>query len=48
MCFIFGFALGPIQSYSRSLYSMLIPQGHESEFFALYEISDKGRYEYFL
>ncbi|KAK8803861.1 hypothetical protein WA158_001555 [Blastocystis sp. Blastoise] len=42
LCAIFGFILGPVQSYSRSVFSSLIPAGHESEFFALYEISDRG------
>merc|ERR1712100_415034 len=40
--FIFGFHLGPIQSYTRTAFTDLIPKGKEAEFFALYEISDKG------
>ena len=37
-----GFMLGPVQSYSRTLYADLVIPGKEAEFFALYEISDKG------
>ena len=37
-----GLMLGPVQSYSRTLYSDLVIPGKEAEFFALYEISDKG------
>jgi MFS-type transporter involved in bile tolerance (Atg22 family) len=38
----FGLQLGSIQSYSRTLFSQLIPEGHEAEFFAFFEITDKG------
>lgn len=34
--------LGGIQALSRSYFSTLIPKGTEAEYFALYEISDKG------
>ncbi|WP_372521946.1 MFS transporter [Sulfuricaulis sp.] len=34
--------LGGSQALSRSVYSLMIPQGQESEYFGLYEISDKG------
>lgn len=34
--------LGGIQALSRSYFSTLIPAGTEAEYFALYEISDKG------
>lgn len=34
--------LGGSQALSRSLYSVMIPKGQESEYFGLYEISDKG------
>jgi UMF1 family MFS transporter len=34
--------MGGIQSISRSLYSKLIPQSKESEYFSIYEISEKG------
>ncbi|GLZ78863.1 MFS transporter [Actinorhabdospora filicis] len=37
-----GFVLGGSQALSRSLFSQLIPKGHEGEYFGLYEISDKG------
>ncbi|KAJ1555415.1 Autophagy protein 22 [Nowakowskiella sp. JEL0078] len=39
---IHGFVIGPIQSYSRVIFSELIPPGRESEFFGLYEITNKG------
>jgi MFS transporter, UMF1 family len=34
--------LGGSQALSRSVYSLMIPKGQESEYFGLYEISDKG------
>jgi UMF1 family MFS transporter len=34
--------LGGTQALSRSLYSQMIPKGQESEYFSLYELSDKG------
>ncbi len=34
--------LGGSQALSRSLFSQMIPQGQEAEYFGLYEISDKG------
>jgi UMF1 family MFS transporter len=34
--------LGGSQALSRSLFSQMIPQGREAEYFGLYEISDKG------
>jgi UMF1 family MFS transporter len=37
-----GLALGPVQSYTRSMFADLLIPGKEAEFFALYEISDKG------
>jgi UMF1 family MFS transporter len=37
-----GLVLGGSQALSRSLFSQLIPQGREGEYFGLYEISDKG------
>ncbi|KAI8620009.1 vacuole effluxer Atg22 like-domain-containing protein [Chytriomyces sp. MP71] len=39
---VYGCLLGAIQSFSRVLFSELIPRGHEGEFFALYSITDKG------
>ncbi|KAL7747787.1 Autophagy protein 22 [Sorochytrium milnesiophthora] len=38
----FGMLLGSWQSYSRVVMSELIPRGFESEFFSLYEITNKG------
>jgi len=38
---IIGLILGGSQALSRSLYAMLIPSGHESEFFGFYAISQK-------
>ena len=37
-----GLVLGSTQALSRSLYSQMIPEGRESSFFGLYEISEKG------
>ena len=34
--------LGGTQALSRSLFSQLIPTGHEAAYFSLYEIGDKG------
>ena len=39
---IHGLAIGPIQAYTRSMFSDLLIPGREAECFALYEISDKG------
>jgi UMF1 family MFS transporter len=38
----YGFLLGPVQSFSRALYAEIIPPGFESEFFSMYQITDKG------
>ncbi|CAI7734374.1 unnamed protein product [Closterium sp. NIES-54] len=38
----FGLCLGPLLSYSRTLYVDLMPSGKEGAFFAIYTISDKG------
>ncbi|KAG0230230.1 Autophagy protein 22 [Actinomortierella wolfii] len=38
----FGFLIGSIQSYCRSIYGTLVPRGQESQFFGLYAITDKG------
>lgn len=38
----YGFSLGGLSTISRSLYSILIPKGQESVFFALFSITDKG------
>ena len=37
-----GLVLGGSQALSRSLFSQLVPAGKEAEYFALYEISDRG------
>ncbi|MEU5836698.1 MFS transporter [Streptomyces diacarni] len=37
-----GLVLGGSQALSRSLFSHLVPAGREAEYFALYEISDRG------
>ncbi|MBW5481565.1 MFS transporter [Streptomyces bambusae] len=37
-----GLVLGGSQALSRSLYSHLIPHGKEAEYFAAYEMSDRG------
>lgn len=39
---IIALVLGGSQALSRSLYSQLIPQENESEFFGFYEISERG------
>jgi UMF1 family MFS transporter len=39
---IFGFNIGSIQSFARTVFISLTPPGHESEFFGFYEITDKG------
>eukprot|EP00741_Cyanophora_paradoxa_P020897 tig00021318_g20173.t1 len=40
--FVFGFNLGSIQSFSRTLLAGLIPDGCEAEFFGFFEVTDKG------
>jgi UMF1 family MFS transporter len=40
--FVYGFVLGGLSSYCRSLYGELIPPGYEAAFYALYAITDKG------
>ncbi|KAG9303117.1 hypothetical protein G9A89_005075 [Geosiphon pyriformis] len=42
LAILYGFLIGPIQGYCRSLFAELIPQGRETEFFALYAVTDKG------
>lgn len=39
---VIGFVLGGSQALSRSLYSQLIPRMREAEYFAFYEISERG------
>jgi MFS transporter, UMF1 family len=40
--FLYGFVLGGLSSYCRSLFGELIPPGSEAAFYALYAITDKG------
>jgi MFS transporter, UMF1 family len=42
LALIFGFVIGGLSSYCRSLYGELIPPGSEAAFYALYAITDKG------
>jgi Permeases of the major facilitator superfamily len=42
IAFLIAIVLGGTQALSRSLYSLVIPQGREAEYFSLFEISDKG------
>lgn len=39
---VMGLVLGGTQALSRSLFSLMIPKGKESEYFSLYEISERG------
>lgn len=39
---VYGFVLGGLSSYCRSLFGELIPEGFEAAFYALYAITDKG------
>ncbi|KAF2751631.1 UMF1 family MFS transporter [Sporormia fimetaria CBS 119925] len=39
---VYGFVLGGLSSYCRSVFGELIPPGWEAAFFALYAITDKG------
>ena len=39
---IYGFVLGGLSSYCRSLFGELVPPGSEAAFYALYAITDKG------
>jgi UMF1 family MFS transporter len=34
--------MGGSQSLSRSIFSFMIPKGHEAEYYSIYEVSDKG------
>merc|ERR1712216_31450 len=38
----FGFFLGAIQNFSRTLFIEVIPKSCENEYFAFYELTDKG------
>lgn len=39
---VYGFVMGGLSSYCRSLFGELIPPGFEAAFYALYAITDKG------
>lgn len=39
---IYGFNLGSVQSFSRSLFASMTPRHRMSETFAVYEVTDKG------
>jgi MFS transporter, UMF1 family len=39
---VYGFVLGGLSSFCRSLFGELIPPGFEAAFYALYAITDKG------
>ncbi|MFD9944898.1 MFS transporter [Nonomuraea sp. NPDC059023] len=39
---VIGIVVGGSQSLARSLYSQMIPWGHETTFFSLYAVCDKG------
>jgi len=39
---IYGLIIGAIQSFSRSLFTQLIPPGYEAQFFSFFSITDKG------
>lgn len=40
--FCIGIVLGGTQALSRSMYSQLVPTGHESEFFSFYQAMERG------
>ncbi len=42
MAALVGVVMGGSQALSRSLFSLMIPEGKEAEYFSIYEISDKG------
>ena len=39
---VIALVLGGSQALSRSLFSLMIPRGHEARYFSLYEVSDRG------
>ena len=39
---VIAVVLGGSQALSRSLFSLMIPRGQESEYFSLYEVSERG------
>ena len=42
LCICVGLVLGTSQALSRSIFSQIIPSGKETEYFSIYELSDKG------
>ena len=42
IAFIYGASLGSTQAFARSIFAEMIPVGHESQWFALVEMTDKG------
>jgi MFS transporter, UMF1 family len=42
MAAVVALVMGGTQALSRSLFSQMIPEGREAEYFSLYEIGDKG------
>ncbi|CAG8579609.1 3748_t:CDS:2, partial [Dentiscutata heterogama] len=38
----FGISIGAISNYCRALFSIMVPIGHENEFFSLFQITAKG------
>ncbi|KAF0552749.1 MFS general substrate transporter [Gigaspora margarita] len=39
---LFGLLVGSIQGYCQACFAIIIPEGHENEFFSLYQITSKG------
>ncbi|MGH2460075.1 MAG: MFS transporter, partial [Chloroflexota bacterium] len=42
MAAVIALVLGGAQALSRSVFSLMIPEGREAEYFSIYEISDRG------
>lgn len=39
---VYGFVMGGLSGYCRSVFGELVPPGSEAAFFALYAVTDKG------
>ena len=39
---LYGFTVGALQSFSRSAFAAMVPEGQEDLFFALYNVTDRG------
>jgi UMF1 family MFS transporter len=39
---VYGFFLGPLQAFARSIFASLIPHGKESAFYSFYELTNRG------